>query len=84
MQAIIFDLDNTLIDWKDEFIFALDNVLNKLGCNYSLEVRHKIDKAIDDVENHYETLEKQEFLDFVNRMCKLNLPMKFVDLLIEE
>ena len=27
MKVIIFDIDDTLIEWKKEFIFALKNVL---------------------------------------------------------
>lgn len=83
MKAIIFDLDNTLIDWKDEFIFALNNVLKELGLSFSKEKVDEINAAIDDSENHYEKLTKKDFLEFVNRMCKIALPMEFVDKLIE-
>ena len=83
MKAIIFDLDNTLIDWKDEFIFALENVLKDLNLNFSKEKIEEINNAIDESENHYEKLTKKDFLEFVNRMCKVALPMEFVDKLIE-
>ena len=84
MKAIIFDLDNTLIDWKDEFIFALENVLKELGINFSKEKIDEINSMIDESENHYEKLTKEDFLEFVNRMCKVELPKEFVDRLIEE
>ncbi len=83
MKAVIFDLDNTLIDWKDEFIFALENVLKDLKLNFSKEKIEEINNAIDESENHYEKLTKEDFLDFVNRMCKVDLPKEFVDKLIE-
>ncbi len=83
MKAVIFDLDNTLIDWKDEFIFALENVLKELGLSFSKEKIEMINNAIDEVENHYEKLTKKDFLEFVNRMCKVNLSKEFVDKLID-
>ena len=84
VKAIIFDLDNTLIDWKDEFIFALENVLKELDIKLSKEKVEEINLAIDESENHYEKLTKEDFLEFVNRMCKVELPKEFVDKLIEE
>ena len=79
MKAIIFDLDNTLIIWKDEFIMALKKVINEMNLNYSEELIKKIDNAINESEKYYEKLNKEDFLNFINNTCNTNLTMEFVD-----
>ncbi len=83
MKAIIFDLDNTLIMWKDEFISALKNVLKEMNYNFSEELITKIDESINMSEKYYPKLSKETFLEFVNHRTNLNLPILFVDKLIE-
>ena len=82
MKAIIFDLDNTLIDWKDEFINALKSVLDEMNYDYNEEVIINIDKAIDKNELLYEKLTKENLLENINNSCNLNLPIEFIDKLI--
>lgn len=84
IKKILFDLDNTLIDWKDEYIFALTNVINKLNLDYSKEKIKEIDDILATYENEYSIYEKQSFCDYLNKKCKINLSLEFVDLLIEE
>ena len=84
MKAIVFDLDNTLIDWKPEFIFALVTVLKDMKYNFSEDIIHKIDNCIDENEKHHQKLSKEELLIFINNNCNLNLPLEFIDKLIEK
>ena len=56
IKKIVFDMDNTLMDWKDEYIFALKNVINKLNLNYSFEKIKEIDSALTDYENYYDDI----------------------------
>lgn len=79
MKAIIFDLDNTLIMWKDEFIIALQKVIKDMNLNYDNNLINKIDKAIDESENHFEKLNKIDFLNFINKTCNINLPIDFAN-----
>lgn len=82
MKAIVFDVDNTLVDWKDEYIFALKNVLKEMNLNYSQELVEKIDNIIDDYEQENDILEKNVMLDYINSKCNLNLPLEFIDKLL--
>ena len=84
IKTIVFDLDNTLLEWKDEYIFALINVLKKLNLSYDNNKIKEIDRAINDYENHYVKCTKQNFLEFINNKCNIDLPNIFVDLLIKE
>lgn len=82
MKAIIFDLDDTLIDWKPEFIFALKDVLKKMNYNYSLDLINRINECIDENEKHDIKLTKEGLLNYINSNCNINLPLKFIDNLI--
>lgn len=79
MKAIIFDLDNTLIMWKDEFILALKKVIKDMNLNYDEKLINKIDSAINESEKHFKKLTKQNLLDFINKTCNINLPMEFIN-----
>ena len=84
MKAIIFDLDNTLIMWKDEFLWALRKVLKDLNYNLSDEEINKIDSLINNHENHYDKLSKENFLEYLNSNLDFKLPASFVEKLIIE
>lgn len=84
MKAIIFDLDNTLIDWKDEFISALKTVLKDMNYNFDEETINKIDYALSNYEKHIDVLTKKGLLDYINNTCKVNLPIEFIDKIEEE
>lgn len=84
IKKIIFDLDNTLIEWKDEYISALINTLKKLNINYSIDKIKQIDLAITEYENYNNTCSENNFLEFINKRCNIDLPIEFVNILLEE
>ena len=47
--------------------------------NYDEKLIKKIDSAINESEKHYEKLEKDKFLEFINNSCNINLPLEFVN-----
>ena len=59
IKRIIFDLDNTLIEWKSEYIFALENTLKELNINYSKDKIKEIDSAIDSYDKYGFTCQKK-------------------------
>lgn len=83
-KYIVFDLDNTLIDWKDEYIYTFYNVLDKLNLKYDDKTVQKFNDLVDDYEDKYNTYTKEEFVGFLNKECNTNLPIEFADLLIDE
>lgn len=84
MKAIIFDLDDTLIEWKDEFSLSIKRSLLKTGFDLSDRVIHEIDMAINRQDKTSDKLRKKELLDYINSECNLNLPIDFINNLIEE
>jgi len=81
MKAIIFDVDDTLIEWKKEFIFALKDVLIELDYNLEEDLIWKISDTIDAYEKVADKLTKNGLLEYINNKCMLNLPLKFIDML---
>ena len=84
MQAIIFDVDNTLIEWKSEFIFALKKVLIDMGYNFEEKIVSLIDESIENYEKEYNFLTKENLLSYINKITHLDLPIEFIDNLIIE
>ena len=84
IKTIIFDLDNTLIEWKDEYIEALIRTLKQLGFDYDINKIKEIDCAITKYEKYHDIYTKKSFVDFINDICKTNLPINFADILIDE
>ena len=79
MKAIIFDIDNTLIELRDEFVSSMKDVLIEMNYNFSDEKINEIYKYADEHEKHFLKLNKQELLDYINEKCNLNLPIEFID-----
>lgn len=84
IKKVIFDLDFTLMDWEDEYIFALTNVIKKLNLNYNNKKIKEIDDVLTTYEDVYLFYEKHKFCDYINEKCNVNLPYEFVDMLLEE
>lgn len=83
IKKIIFDLDNTLIFWKDEYIFALKEVLKKYNITDEKTIK-LVDYYIEEYEKDNETLSNNEFLDYINRKTNLEFDISFVEDLIEK
>lgn len=85
IKRIIFDLDNTLIMWKNEYLKYTKNVLEKYNIPYDDKLIQKIDNAIDSYEKYYDMCEIDSFLKHINSFANLNLSVNFInDLLIEQ
>ncbi len=79
-KRIIFDLDNTIMIWKKDYIKALEKVVEKYNLNVEVKV---IDDLIENLEKKYKKISKDILLDDINNTCNLNLNMDFVDCLFE-
>lgn len=84
IKCLVFDLDNTLIKWKDEYVYTFYNTLDKLGLKYDDEVVQKLNELVDVYEDKYSIYTKENFLNFLNKECNINLPIEFVDILMDE
>ena len=80
IKRIIFDLDNTLIMWRDSYRTAIKNTVESydIGIDYLL-----IDKVIEEYENYYNYYSKQNMVDLINKKFNLNVGLDFVDSWLE-
>lgn len=83
MRAIIFDIDNTLIDWQNEYIFVLKNLLLEINPNFTEEEILKIDNVIDTNEKFLTELNRESFLKYINDKTGLTFDMNFLNNLIK-
>lgn len=81
IKRLIFDIDNTLIIWKKDYIKALEKAMREFNVNIDSKI---IDKIIDSQEMKYDTLSKEKLLNDINDECSLNLNMDFIDKLFQE
>lgn len=81
IKKIIFDLDNTLIIWKDEYIEALRKTLKKYNIK---EEANYVNDIIDSYEDYYDKYNKENMLEIINKKIKEKINMNFMnDFLIE-
>lgn len=81
IKRLIFDLDNTLILWKDEYRNALRRVLERHNLSNYFE---EIDNIIEVYEQYNDTLSKESLLKEINTKCNLDLDIEIVDEALKE
>lgn len=77
LKTIIFDLDDTLIDWEPIYLKQLEMVLKDY--NFSKETILKIDDILDIHTTIDETLNINRLVDYINAKLNLNLPAEFLN-----
>ncbi len=77
MKAIIFDLDNTLIPWLDDYIDKIINGMVKF--NVKKENTYKIYELVDVYESSHSKLDKKELLEFMNAKLDNKLKIDLID-----
>lgn len=81
IKRLIFDLDNTLIMWKDEY----KNAIKKTIEHYNLDIDYlKMDKVIEEYEIYYDKYDKNNFIELINKKFNLNLQVDFIDYWLKE
>lgn len=79
IKRLIFDVDDTLIEWKNEYWDTLEEVFKELNIEYNKEILNNIIKAIDTYELYNEYYNKQTMLEHINRVTNHNFNMDFLD-----
>lgn len=81
IKRIIFDLDNTLIDWKEEYWNSLNKTFEELNLEYSNNDINKIKDAIDIYEDGRNlTYNKQKMQNTIEDELGYKLPVEFIDI----
>ena len=84
IKRVIFDEDNTLIPWKDEYYNDIENVLNELNIEHTEKDCNNIKKALCEYENVYYTFDRKVMMEFINKYTKKNYPEEFIYKLTEK
>ena len=80
IKRLIFDIDNTLIMWKDEYYdYSLSNTFKELGISFDKSIIKHFDEAVDSYEDFYDTYDKENFIKHLNNNLSIDLPNNFVD-----
>ena len=80
IKRLIFDVDNTLIMWKDEYtIYSESKTLDELGIPYDDKLLKDLDVIGDLYEKEYDTYDKLKYVKYLNEKLNINLPDNYVD-----
>lgn len=84
IKKIVFDLDNTLINWKDEYWnFGIMKACNELKITYSKEMEEKISKVIDNYEKIQEYYDIQIMQNLINKELGVNYSTDFIKTILK-
>lgn len=76
IKRLIFDLDNTLIIWKDSYLEAIRKTIEY----YKLDIDYiEANSFIEEYENICDKYDKELMLKLFNEKFNLNLKMDFLD-----
>ena len=70
IKRIIFDLDNTLIMWKDEYEKAADIALNVINYPKTNDLYKKINEVESEYEEGKTKFDQKEVIDYLNEKLK--------------
>lgn len=84
IKRIIFDMDNTLIFWEDEYWKSLNKTLDKLYFNYDQHLINKLIDAVNIYEEKYTIYNKEDMLTLMNKYIDQSLPSNFIDAWLDE
>lgn len=76
IKRLIFDLDNTLIMWKDEYVDAIAKSIDKFDIKYDA---HYMSDLVDEYENYYDRYDKELLVEFINKRIDSKVDMNFID-----
>ena len=84
IKRIIFDLDDTLIEWKEEYWDSIEKALIRNNLKYTKNDVEKIKEAVDNYELEYNIYKKEYMLECMKKYSNLNLKIEFIDNWIDE
>lgn len=76
IKKLIFDLDDTLIMWKDEYVNAIGKSIEKY--NIKSEANYMSD-LIDEYESYYDKYDKKNLMKYINNNIEDKVDINFVE-----
>ncbi len=78
IKRVIFDIDNTLIPWKEEYNEEIKEVLKELNIQYTIEEYNKIIEAFNKYEDEYYVFDESLMLEYINKYTNNEYPQIFL------
>lgn len=79
IKRILFDLDNTLFPFLEEYWNAFTYALVEENLQADLKIQTQLKKNVRQYENEYSMYTKEDMLEILNRDLPFKLPKTFVD-----
>ena len=76
IKRIIFDFDNTLVKWIDEYNYAIRDILKKYNINADYREVTKVIDEYDSVSKYYNT---NDLLEYLNNKLHLDLSLEIIE-----
>ena len=81
IKRIIFDLDNTLIMWKDEYLNAIYETIKQ----YNIKEDYKyISSLIDEYDNKFKYYDKELLVSFINNNIQNKIDLNFLNTFLDK
>jgi HAD superfamily hydrolase (TIGR01549 family) len=84
IKKIIFDLDNTLIEWKSGYNESLRQAIESIGIECTDQMLDDMNKAYLQYERDTVIYNKEEMLDYVGKAIGVMLPIEVIDIWFEK
>lgn len=78
IKRVIFDIDNTLIDWKTEYNDKVKEVLDKFNEKREEAEIKKLQEALNEYENYYLTFNLDKMVEFVRKYTDINYSKEII------
>ena len=78
IKRVIFDIDNTLIPWKEEYYQEIKKALDDLNIEHTEKDYYEIKKAFSEYENVYYKFDRKLMIEYINKYTKKNYPEEFI------
>lgn len=80
IKRIIFDLDNTLIPWSNDYLEAVKKAVEEYNIPISYE---KMDGAYATYEEHYKNYTYENFRKHIKEQLEIDVSLEFIETWIE-
>ena len=76
IKRLIFDVDNTIIEWKDRYLDAIKETVEE----YKLDVDYlEINNLIEEYEKYYNRFEEDNLIELINKKMNIKVDKEFIE-----
>lgn len=84
IKRVIFDLDNTLIDWKDDYWHkGIVYGCEKLNLEYHKKLEEKVIEAITEYETNEKYFNVERMQEIINKKLNMKLSSNFIKMILK-